>query len=234
MTDSFERVRGVSELPLFPLPLVLFPGVPLPLHIFEERYRQMLADVRAGNNLFGLSYFDLNTATNTRPPIGHVGCAAEVVETQLLPDGRSNILTVGLIRYRLVEYVETGEPYLVGSVEFFEDEREDEALLLERARHVAKLFTRIARAVRNLNDDRAALPELPDAEPERLSFLVAAAMELDAEAKQVLLEMRSSAERLERISNLLAQVVGNYEERARKHKLAKGNGHGGQHPSLDE
>jgi ATP-dependent Lon protease len=234
MTDSFERVRGVSELPLFPLPLVLFPGVPLPLHIFEERYRQMLADVRASNNLFGLSYFDINTATNTRPPIGHVGCAAEIVEAQLLPDGRSNILTVGLIRYRLVEYVEAGEPYLVGRVEFFEDEQEDEALLLERARSVAELFMRIARAVRNLNDDRAGLPELPDAEPERLSFLVAAAMELDAEAKQGLLETRSGAERLERISNLLSQVVGNYEERARKHKLARGNGHGGQQPNLDE
>jgi Lon protease-like protein len=226
-------MRGVSDLPLFPLPLVLFPGVPLPLHIFEERYRRMLADVRAENNMFGLSYFDLNTATNTRPPVGHVGCSAEVVEAQLLPDGRSNILIVGLVRYRLIEYVETGEPYLVGRVEFFEDEREDDEVLNALARQVAGLFTRIARAVRALNDDRAALPDLPDAEPERLSFLVASAMELDAEAKQSLLELRSTAERLERISNLLSQVVINYEERARTHKLAKGNGHGGKHPNFD-
>ncbi|HYP00414.1 MAG TPA: LON peptidase substrate-binding domain-containing protein [Pyrinomonadaceae bacterium] len=234
MSEPFERVRGVRELPLFPLPVVLFPGVPMPLHIFEERYRRMFADVQAGNNLFGLSYFDLNTATNTRPPIGHVGCAAEVVEAQLLPDGRSNVLSVGLIRYRLAEYVEAGEPYLVGRIEFFEDEREDTAVLEEHARRVAEVFTRIARAVRDLNDDRASLPDIPDAEPERLSFLVAAAMELDAEAKQSLLEMRSTATRLERIGNLLSQVVGNYEERARKHTLAKGNGHGGAHPNLDE
>ena len=233
MSDSFERVRGVSELPLFPLPVVLFPGVPMPLHIFEDRYRRMFADVRAGNNLFGLSFFDINTATNTRPPIGHVGCAAEVAESQPLPDGRSNVLSVGLIRYRVSEYVEAGEPYLVGRVEFFEDTEEDEELLASRARHVAELFTRIARAVRALNDDRASLPDLPDAEPERLSFLVAAAMELDAEAKQGLLELRSSAERLERIGNLLAQVVGNYETRARTHKVAKGNGHGGKHPGLN-
>lgn len=233
MTESFERVRGVNELPLFPLPLVLFPGVPLPLHIFEDRYRQMFADVSVSNKLFGLSYFDINTATNTRPPVGHVGCAAEIVESQPLPDGRFNVLTVGLIRYRVVEYVEAGEPYLVGRVEFFEDHAEDEELLLDHARHVAELFTRIARAVRALNDDRASLPNLPDAEPERLSFLVAAAMELDAEAKQGLLELRSSAERLERISKLLSQVVGNYEERARTHKVAKGNGHGGKHPNLD-
>ncbi|HKP72335.1 MAG TPA: LON peptidase substrate-binding domain-containing protein [Pyrinomonadaceae bacterium] len=234
MTESYERVRGVRELPLFPLPVVLFPGVPMPFHIFEDRYRRMLADVRLTNNLFGLSYFDINTATNTRPPIGHVGCVAEVVESQLLPDGRSNILTVGLIRYRLEEYVEAGEPYLVGGVEFFEDDEEDGELLLSRAREVSGLFTRIARAVRKLNDDRASLPDLPDAEPERLSFLVAAAMELDNEVKQELLELRSGAERLERISTLLSQVVGNYEERARMHTVARGNGHGGHHPNLEE
>ena len=234
MTEFYERVRGVRELPLFPLPVVLFPGVPMPFHIFEDRYRRMLADVRLTNNLFGLSYFDINTATNTRPPIGHVGCVAEVVESQLLPDGRSNILTVGLIRYRLEEYVEAGEPYLVGGVEFFEDDEEDGELLLSRAREVSGLFTRIARAVRKLNDDRASLPDLPDAEPERLSFLVAAAMELDNEVKQELLELRSGAERLERISTLLSQVVGNYEERARMHTVARGNGHGGHHPNLEE
>jgi Lon protease-like protein len=125
MTESFEKIRGVRELPLFPLPLVLFPGVPLPLHIFEERYRRLLADVRAGNNLFGVSYHDASAAISERPPVGHVGCVAEVVESQLLPDGRSNVLTVGLIRYRLTDYVQAGEPYLVGKVEFFEDEPED-------------------------------------------------------------------------------------------------------------
>ncbi len=233
MADLLERVRGVRQLPLFPLPLVLFPNVPLPLHIFEERYRRMLADVRLSNNLFGLSYFDLNTATNTRPPVGHVGCVAEVVESKLLPDGRSNVLTLGLIRYRVTAYVELGDPYLVGEVEFFADDAEDELLLAERARTVAKLFTRIARSVRQLNDDRAALPDLPDAEPETLSFLVAAAMELDNETKQSLLELRSGRERLERISKLLAQVVGGYEDRARAHTTAKRNGHGKRPPDLD-
>ena len=87
-----DRVRGVRELPLFPLPLVLFPGVPLPLHIFEPRYRQMLNDVRASNNFFGLSYFDSSVSEKELPPPGHVGCMAEVGESQPLPDGRSNIL----------------------------------------------------------------------------------------------------------------------------------------------
>ena len=99
MSEALDKVRGVRELPVFPLPLVLFPGVPLPLHIFEERYRRMLADVRASNNLFGLSYFVPDAVAEERPPAGHVGCATEVVEVQSLPDGRSNILTVGVARY---------------------------------------------------------------------------------------------------------------------------------------
>src|ERR671927_1705208 len=101
MSEASDKVRGVHHLPLFPLPVVLFPGVPLPLHIFEPRYRQLLSDIRAANNLFGLAYFDPTITNSEVPPAGHIGCVAEVTETQTLPDGRSNILTVGVIRYRL-------------------------------------------------------------------------------------------------------------------------------------
>src|SRR5205807_5888651 len=106
-------------------------------------------------NLFGLSYFDPGTSEKDLPPSGHVGCVAEVTETQALPDGRSNILTVGLVRYRVDAYVERGDPYLVGRVSYFEDEDEDEEGLMERSREVAAMFMRIARAVRTINDERA-------------------------------------------------------------------------------
>ncbi|MFL6210015.1 MAG: LON peptidase substrate-binding domain-containing protein [Pyrinomonadaceae bacterium] len=234
MSEAFDRVRGVRELPLFPLPLVLFPGVPLPLHIFEPRYRRLLADVRAGNSLFGLPHFDADSGMTARPPVGHVGCIAEVVEVQTLEDGRANVLTVGLVRYRLDAYVDTGDPYLVGRVTCFEDEPEDEAHLAARAEQVSDLFTRIARAVRIINDDRTGLPDLPSTDPERLSFLVAAAMELDLDVKQELLELRSAAERLARIGEMLAQVVNNYEERARAHTVARKNGHAGKHIELND
>ena len=226
MSENLDKVRGVRELPLFPLPLVLFPGVPLPLHIFEPRYRQLLRDVRVTNNLFGLSYFDPRAAAHDRPPVGHVGCAAEVIEVQPMADGRSNILTMGVIRYRVESYIDRGEPYLIGQVSFFEDQAEDEELLARRAGEVSNLFIRIARAVRTINDERASLPDLPEAAPERLSFLVAAAMEMDVEIKQELLELQSSTERLKRIRDLLSQAVSGYEERARMHEIAKGNGHG--------
>ena len=228
-----ERVRGVRELPLFPLPVVLFPGVPLPLHIFEPRYRKMLSDIKVGNNFFGLSYFDASNAATDFPPAGHVGCVAEVTETQLLPDGRSNILTIGLVRYRVEDYVEHGDPYLVARVNFFEDEEESDELLTQSSRSVAETFARIARAVRIINDERASLPDISDTEPQRLSFLVAAAMEIDVELKQELLELESTSERLRRLSDMLGRAVSSYEERARMHELAKRNGHSGKRIEIE-
>ena len=234
MSDALDKVRGVSVLPLFPLPLVLFPGVPQPLHIFEPRYRRLLADVRASNNLFGLSHFAPGAAGDDRPPPGHVGCATEVVEVQALPDGRSNILTLGVARYRLVEYVERGDPYLVARVEFFADEEEEREVVERRAGEVSEMFMRIARAMRTANAERGTIPELPQDDPERLSFLVAAVVEMDAEAKQRLLETRSTSERLRRLHTMLAQAVTAYEERARTHGLARGNGHAGKKIDLGE
>lgn len=234
MSEALDKVRGVRELPIFPLPLVLFPGVPLPLHIFEERYRRMLADVRASNNLFGLSYFVADSELADRPPAGHVGCATEVVEVQSLPDGRSNILTLGVARYRVIEYVERGDPYLVARVEFFEDGEEDKGIVGRRAEEVSEMFMRIARAMRTVNEERGALPELPQDDPERLSFLVAAVVEMDAESKQRLLETRSTSERLRRLNTMLAQAVTAYEGRARTHELARGNGHAGKKIDLEE
>jgi ATP-dependent Lon protease len=228
MSEELDRVKQVRELPLFPLPIVLFPGVPLPLHIFEPRYRQMLTDVRKDNSLFGLSYFDPGSSTSEGPLPGHIGCAAEISETQTMPDGRSNILTVGLVRYRADDYVDRGAPYLVARVSFFEDDAEDESLLGESSREVAQMFTRIARAVRLINDERANLPDISDTDPQRLSFLVAAAMEVDTDVKQELLELRSTSERLRRLRDMLARAVTGYEERARVHEIAKGNGHSGR------
>jgi Lon protease-like protein len=116
----------------------------------------------------------------------------------------------------------------VAQVSYFEDDEEDEELLAGPAKEVAETFTRIAQAVRTINDARATLPDISNTEPQRLSFLVAAAMEIDAEVKQELLELRSTSERLERLRAMLSIAVKGYEERARIHELAKSNGHGGR------
>ena len=233
MSEANEEVRGVSELPLFPLSVVLFPGVPLPLHIFEPRYRKMLEDIRASNSLFGLSYFDASVTDQEVPTVGSIGCVAKVTDAQTFADGRSNILTVGVIRYRIEKYVERGDPYLVARVNYFEDDEDDSEAVQASSREVAEIFTRIARAVRTINDERANLPNIADTDPQRLSFLVAAAMEVDSDVKQELLELRSTAERLRRLRDVLGRAVSGYEERARVHELAKGNGHSGRKIELE-
>src|SRR5215813_7085818 len=233
MSEALDKVRGIRELPVFPLPVVLFPGVPLPLHIFELKYRQMMEDIRATNNFFGLAYFDSSTGQGEIPAAGHIGCVAEVTETQTFPDGRSNILTIGLIRYRIESYLERGDPYLVANVSYFEDDDEDQSILADSAGEVAETFSRIAQAVRTINDERTSLPDISNTEPQRLSFLVAAAIEIEADVKQELLELRSTSERLRRLRGMLTRAVTNYEERARIHELAKGNGHSGRKVDLE-
>jgi len=233
MSEALDKVRGIRELPVFPLPVVLFPGVPLPLHIFELKYRQMMEDIRATNNFFGLAYFDSSTGQGEIPAAGHIGCVAEVTETQTFPDGRSNILTIGLIRYRIESYLERGDPYLVANVSYFEDDDEDQSILADSAGEVAETFSRIAQAVRTINDERTSLPDISNTEPQRLSFLVAAAIEIEADVKQELLELRSTSERLRRLRGMLTRAVTNYEERARIHELAKGNGHSGMKVDLE-
>ena len=107
-----------SRLPLFPLDMVLFPGTPLPLHIFEPRYRAMLADCLAGDERFGLLPAARDGST---PPPGTVGCVARIRASHQLPDGRSNIVVVGERRFLLRQGVTGSTPYLVGLVDTFDD-----------------------------------------------------------------------------------------------------------------
>lgn len=225
MSEASEKVAGIRHLPLFPLPLVLLPNELLPLHIFEPRYRQMLKDIGLERNLFGVTYFNQEDTLSEKPPVETIGCVAELRELQSLPDGRSNILSVGVIRFRLIDYVETGDPYFVGDVEFFEDDEEDESLLTPLSEEVFRLFKRIAKAAHKLSGERGRFPDIPQAEPQALSFLVTAAFNLEPEMKYKMIEMRSTIGRLERLREILRQTVGKMEESADIHKLSQSNGH---------
>lgn len=225
MSEASEKVLGIKHLPLFPLPLVLLPNELLPLHIFEPRYRRMLKDVETEKNMFGVTHFNPPESFIEKPETGSVGCVAEVREVQNLPDGRSNILTVGIIRYRLIDYVDAGEPYLVGDVEFFEDVKEAAEVLNPLADEVFTLFKRVAKAAHKLSGERGRFPDIPQTEPEQLSFLVTAAFNLEPELKYQMLETDSTVERLSRLREILLQTVDKMEESAEVHKIAKTNGH---------
>ncbi len=225
MSELLEKVSGIKHLPLFPLSLVLLPNEILPLHIFEPRYQQMLKDVTLDKNIFGVSYFEPREDFIEKPATGTIGCAAEVRESQTMPDGRSNVLTIGVIRYRLIDYIEAGEPYLVGDVEFFEDEEEDENILNPLADEVFTLFRRVAKAAYKLSGERGVFPDVQQTEPQALSFLVTAAFNLEPELKYQLLETQSTIERLTRLREILNQTVDKMEESADIHKISKTNGH---------
>jgi Lon protease-like protein len=223
MPDSVDKLSGVIRLPIFPLPLVLLPNELLPLHIFEDRYRAMLADVKAGTNLFGITLFESNESFIDRPPVGTVGTAAQVRDSEMLPDGRSNILTVGTTRYRLLEYVDSGEPYLVAEVEFFSDEQDDTIKGL--ADEVFLLFERMAKAAFTLGGNRGEMPAIQPSDPEALSFLITAAFNFENEKKQLLLEMASTSERLLSLKEILDTTVVQLEETAAIQAVSKTNGH---------
>lgn len=225
MSEASEKVIGIEHLPIFPLPLVLMPFELLPLHIFEPRYRQMLKDIELRRNLFGISLFEPESEAEERPTPGTVGCVAEVRQTQAMPDERSNILTFGLIRYRLLEYLDIGNPYFSASVEFFEDEPESNEVLEPIADQVFSLFERVAKAAFKLSGNRGRFPEVPRADPEQLSFLVAAAFNLDNEVKTQFIRMTSTSERLEKLRAILDQAVSQMESNADLFSVAQKNGH---------
>jgi Lon protease-like protein len=209
---------------LFPLPLVLFPRAPLPLHIFEPRYRQLLADCLQRDGQFGIIRRPEGAAERDIAP-GTVGCLARVESAQELPDGRSNVLVLGGDRFRFVRFVPDAAPYYVGEITSYDDEAEPVTVLVPLADRLRTLFQRVGQSARTIADDASPLPDLPD-EPADVSFAVAQYIDLDLEVKQELLASRSAAARLRQLTALLDEIAGRIEQRAARHTRARGNGQG--------
>ncbi len=191
---------AVRELPLFPLPeLVLFPGRPLPLHIFEFRYRIMMNTILETDRRFGVLMFD---QVQGKPV--NVGCAAEIVQFQRLPDDRMKIRTIGQQRFRVLEYVRE-KPYRVGLVEWIDDQPTDQDLQ-PLADHVSELLQDVVRLSAKLTGQEIELPDsIPD-DPLDLSYWVASNLYGVAEEQQALLEMQDTAARLDRETEILTST----------------------------
>jgi Lon protease-like protein len=216
------------RLPVFPLSVVLFPGTPLPLHIFEPRYRRMLADCLEGDRRFGIT----PTGADREPPDpGMVGCTAEVRVNQTLPDGRSNIVVLGGARFVVGALLDEPDlPYHVAAVQPFDDEPGTEPAT-ERADLLRETFTRYAGLVRELSDADPVEPDLPD-EPLPLSFHVSAGIEVDTRIKQRLLVERSTARRVDALLMVLPAIIAAVERALAVHRRAHSNGRGHGRPTL--
>ncbi|NET55733.1 MAG: LON peptidase substrate-binding domain-containing protein [Symploca sp. SIO2E6] len=190
---------AVRELPLFPLEVVLFPGRPLPLHIFEFRYRMMMNTILDSDRRFGVLMWD-----QVKGQPATIGCCAEIIHFQRLPDDRMKILTLGQQRFRVLEYVRE-KPYRVGLVEWIEDQPTNKDLRT-MAMLVDQLLRDVVHLSAKLTDQKIELPEdLPDL-PLELSYWVASNLDGVIAEQQALLEMQDTASRLEREAEILTST----------------------------
>ncbi|MBL0892124.1 MAG: LON peptidase substrate-binding domain-containing protein [Gemmatimonadaceae bacterium] len=207
-----------TTIPLFPLGTVLFPGTAMPLHIFEPRYRQMLADIRAGDQRFALMPLHSGERSETLPT-GRIGCVAEVTDVEMLPDGRANIIVHGRERVIFVESVDADSLYRQGMVEPLPDEPDVNAIAIAlQADELAANFRRVVSAVQRLSDQPASAPSLPDA-PAHLPWAIAAMIDLDVMQRSALLAERRSSNRLAQVDGIIRRVLPDLELRAAAHNI---------------
>ena len=201
-------------LPLFPLQVVLFPAAQLPIHIFEPRYREMVAEAIAQKSEFGVIFAEETSVSS-------VGCTALVEQvTKRYEDGRFDIMTRGRQRFRALE-LDQEKDYLRARIDFFQDETAESAprSVLEEARH---LTYEVARAL------NATLPEDVVVDEPQASFALAAALPLELKFKQQLLEQRSEPQRIRTLVDYLGKVLERARTTQRMQSLARTNGHGGR------
>jgi Lon protease-like protein len=191
-------------LPLFPLNTVLFPSMVLPLHIFEERYKLMINTCLAQDKPFGVVLIYSRTEAGESAIPHPVGTVAQIANWEWLPDGRMNILTVGERRFRIIEYADEELPYLVGSVEYWDDQPVDYPDLPALIDDVSHSFIDYLTLIMSLADQPLPVSQLQSpADPATLSHHVASNLQIDMNEKQELLEEPSAIARLQRELTLL-------------------------------
>jgi uncharacterized protein len=188
-----------ETLPLFPLGTVLYPGLLLPLHIFEDRYRQLVRDLRSGPEprRFGVVAIreGRETGVNGVSALYEIGCTATLRRITEHEDGRFDLITVGTQRFRLTSELDHSQPYLQGEVDLIDEETGAEAEAHLAARAVQRGFRAYLDALAARGVTQISVPELPD-EPVVLSYLVAASVIADLTDKQALLAEPDALSRL--------------------------------------
>ena len=194
-------------LPLFPLGAVLYPGMILPLHIFEDRYRRLVRDLLDGPEprRFGVIAIRKGRETGVEgvQSLYTIGCTATLRRVEEHQDGRFDLVTVGTQRFRLLALDQT-LPYLQGEVEMLADEAADQVGAAPLVRAVQVAFRGYLDALAEWGGATVRVEDLPD-EPVLLSFIVAAAMVIDLPERQGLLDEPDALRRLGAERGLLAR-----------------------------
>ena len=187
------------EIPLFPLNLVLFPGMPLPLHIFEERYKAMIGDCMRYNTPFGVSLIrsgqEVGEAADPHP----IGTTTRVLRSQMLEQGRLNIMTKGERRFEIIEVTQQ-EPHVAALVRLLEDPVGEGFSGVSS--ELTEEFTKLMQSLISLSGGYSAQVDVPE-DPVELSYMIAANLDAPIPVRQELLEVPTAADRLNRLVPLL-------------------------------
>jgi Lon protease-like protein len=196
-------------LAIFPLELVLLPGAPLPLHIFEPRYKEMIGECLEQHRQFGV-------VRTKEGGLAEIGCTAEIVSVvKRYDDGRMDIATEGRRRFEVM-HLDQERAFVRAEVVFVDDEQEAPA---------TDLIKRVLQLHAEAIDVLGVEGPPPSAENRQLSYALAALLPVDLEFKQMLLSVRSESERLEGLIELYEAMVPELRKAVRRQQKAGGNGH---------
>jgi Lon protease-like protein len=199
-------------LPLFPLDLVLLPGAPLPLHIFEPRYREMIAECVTENTPFGVVRVE-----QEEKQIADIGCTAEIISVgKQYDDGRMDILTRGAQRFEVVRIARL-RAFLQAEVTYLHD--------VEDAPGPDAITKVVALQAEILSLADAQVDSSGTIEDGMLSFHLASSLPVDLDFKQHLLSMNSEAERIQSLISFFESILPNLRRAIRVRKKASSNGH---------
>jgi ATP-dependent Lon protease len=206
-------------LPLFPLEVVLLPEEPLPLHIFEERYKQMIGECLEAKSA-GSAAQQFGVVLAKDQEMRSVGCSARIINlTRKYEDGRMDILAVGTRRFEVL-LTDEEKPYLRAEVDFFDDDTGADTAGDQEAQTAIDLFRAAMQRLRKSPDMSIHLPP-----PYRyLSFRIAAPLPLDLDFKQRLLSIRNETERLHEVTGLIKQLITRFDSLRKAQSKAGGNG----------
>jgi Lon protease-like protein len=208
--SSGEHVR---ELPLFPLPLVLFPNMMVPLHIFEERYKELVNTCLDQGARFGIVLITQVAEGTHEVRTARIGCMARIIRVERLAEGRMNIEVVGEERFRILDSHENF-PYRTGVVETFRDA----PVVAEQVRTLTSTVSELLTEFLNLHlrrmGRRPASFSLPP-EPEQLSYTASCVLPIEMSGKQTLLEYSDTALRLGAARDILEAEVERLEREPR-------------------
>jgi Lon protease-like protein len=180
-------------LPLFPLNVVLFPHMALPLHVFEPRYRLMISECLNEGHTFGVVAIREGSETGSAIP-HEVGTLAKIVRIDRLGDGRMNLLVSGTSRFKIIR-TSDDRPYLRGEVRLLPESGDDLEGTVQLTEAAAAVFRQYSNLLRELSDEKPEDYE-PPMEPELLSYLIGAALNLQVDEKQTLLAQARTDRRL--------------------------------------